>query len=162
MYKSLLRDIPKLIKHRLKDVTESKNTMSELILSNLVLNVQNPNYSSAANPLRELVEESSETNTERIKRPVYIVTKSLDSCIKHLERMFKASEPLGPVLPPYVRPSATFQHWGVSVGDYVHEIGADGKQGDMVYFITKWDQLPKTSLVGFSTLTDGEIQTIGA
>jgi hypothetical protein len=31
-----------------------------------------------------------------------------------------------------------------------------------VYFITKWDQLPKTSLVGFSTLTDGEIQTIGA
>jgi hypothetical protein len=76
--------------------------------------------------------------------------------------MFKVSEPLGPVLPPYVRPSATFQHWGVSVGDYVHEIGADGKQGDMVYFITKWDQLPKTSLVGFSTLTDGEIQTIGA
>jgi hypothetical protein len=85
--------------------------MSELILSNLVLNVQNPNYSSAANPLRELVEESSETNTERIKRPVYIVTKSLDSCIKHLERMFKVSEPLGPVLPPYARLSATFQHW---------------------------------------------------
>jgi hypothetical protein len=90
MYKSLLRDIPRLIKHRLKDVTESKNTMSELILSSLVLNVQNPNYSSAANPLRKLVEESSETNTERIERPVYIVTKSLDSCIKHLERMFKS------------------------------------------------------------------------